>query len=93
MTLLMGFYLLPDWGIRKSLMLTSILVGITPFILFILIKKYKSFLIAGFCFVALIMISATKPIKDPDINLKFLYRSEGVLGQVTVLDNPHPETN
>ena len=93
MTLLMGFYLLPDWGIRKSLMLTSILFGITPFILFILIKKYKSFLIAGFCFVALIMISATKPFKDPDINLKFLYRSEGVLGQVTVLDNPHPETN
>ena len=93
MTLLMAFYLLPEWGIRNSVMITTLLFGSTPILLFLITRKHKGLLISGFVALSLIMMSAIKPFKDPDLELKFLYRSEGILGQVSVLNNPHPESN
>lgn len=93
MTLLMGFYLLPEWGIRKSVYLTAFLLGLMPVLLVIIHGKYKILTSGGFLVILMILLVSTKPFKDPDIPLKYLYSSEGILGQVTVLENPDPTNN
>ena len=93
MTLLMGFYFLPEWGIRKSIFLTAGLLGSMPVLLFLIYRKYKFWMGAGLVILAFLILSAAKPFKDPNLQVKFLYRSEGILGQVSVLENPQPQTN
>ena len=93
MTLLMGFYLLPEWGIRKSIILITILLGSMPVLLFIVSHKYKLWLGSGLLILIILFIVGAIAFQDPELPIKFLYRSEGILGQVSVLDNPQPETN
>lgn len=93
MTLLMGFYLLPEWGIRKSVYLTAILLGLMPLMLIVFYRRYRIFTSAGLLLVLITLIISKNPFKNPDIPLKYLYSSEGILGQVTVLQNPDPSIN
>jgi len=92
MTLFMGFYLLPEWGIKKSVILTASLLGAIPVMLFFVYRKYKFWVAADAVLLVFLFASASKPVKDPKSDVHFLYRSEGILGQVSVLDNPHPDT-
>lgn len=92
MTLLMGFYFLPEWGIRKSIYITTLLLGLMPVLLMVIYAKYKVVTAAGAGVVVLMLIASQKPFTPPGIPLKYLYKSEGILGQVSVLENPDPET-
>jgi MFS family permease len=88
MTLLMGFYFLPEWGIRKSIFLTAVLLGSMPLMLVVVYRKYKLWMGTGVSLLCILLLSSAKPFEDPNLPLKYLYRSEGILGQVSVVDNP-----
>jgi spermidine synthase len=92
MTLLMGFYFLPEWGIRKSVYLTAALMGSMVVLLVILYRRYKNIAVIGIMVFLLFLLASHKLFKTPGIPLKYLYESEGILGQVTVLQNPDPST-
>ena len=93
MTLLMGFYLLPEWGIRKSIFLTASLLISMPVLLFFSNRKFKGWLISGLLVLSFVVLGSFKPFKDPQLYFHFLYQSEGILGQVSVLENPLPQSN
>lgn len=93
MTLLMGFYLLPEWGIRKSVNLTAILMGLMPLLLVVIYRKYKIVASGGLLLVAILLMTSINSFKNPDIPLKYLHSSEGILGQITVLENPDASAN
>ncbi|MCX6245948.1 MAG: fused MFS/spermidine synthase [Bacteroidetes bacterium] len=93
MTLLMGFYFLPEWGIRNSIILVAGLLGSMTIMLVILLRRYRIWLGAGLLLVAGFLVSATTFIRDPAMALRFIYRSEGILGQVSVLNYPLYEAN
>ena len=93
MTFLMGFYLLPEWGIRKSIFLTAILLALMPMMLVVLNRKKKTFATAAIFFIVLLQLSSKNSFETPDIPLRYLYSSEGILGQITVLENPDESSN
>ena len=92
MTLLMGFYLLPEWGIRKSVYLTAALLAVMPVLLFIVNRSYKILAGAGLLGLILIVLASAKPFQGPDSDIQILYQTEGILGQVSVVDFTSPET-
>lgn len=84
MTLLMGFYLLPEWGIIKSVFLTAGLLALAAIILVLSYKKLNLWLGLTLPLAGLFLLSAKKASEDPDNNVRFLYRNEGVLAQLSV---------
>lgn len=90
MTLLMGFYMLSEFGIRVSLYLTAIPLGALALTLIIRINKFKEIAIGIATGLLILLFTTAQNFKDPYIPLKFLYKSEGILGQVSVLHNPDP---
>ncbi len=85
MTLLLGFYLLPEWGIKKTIMLTSSLLAFCSFVFFLYRKKYLPGIITG----SVAFILSITLFKNPNENKLsggILYQREGVLGQVEVYD-------
>ncbi len=93
MTLLMGFLLLPEWGVRTSLYFTTVLLGITPLILTLTFNKNKILTVTNLLAVSFCMIALQSPFKIPKTSYKFLYKNDGILGQLAVLENPDGETN
>jgi len=86
MTLLMGFYFLPEWGIRLSVFFSATLLGSMVIIVVIIGRKYKA-ISAITAFVLLILfLASSKTFSDADVAGKFHYRGEGVLGQITVVE-------
>lgn len=84
-TFLLGFYLIPMWGITKPAYYSAMLLGIFPVGFFVRQKQYSPAfaMVALFVAVALMLFSA----KDQALsNLHVLYKSEGLLGQVVVAD-------
>ena len=53
----------------------------------------KGWLISSLAAMTVIMMASFRPFTDPQLYFHFLYQSEGVLGQVSVLENPLPESN
>lgn len=84
MTLLMGFFLLPDWGIRNSVYLTAMLLGGMAVMLVILSRKFRFWATAAALVIVFSFLAAGKLFTDPEVSGKYLYRSEGILGQITV---------
>ena len=84
MTLLMGFFLLPDWGIRNSISLTAMLLGSMAVMLVVLSRKFRFWATAGAFVIVFSFLAAGKLFTDPDVSGKYIYRSEGILGQATV---------
>jgi predicted membrane-bound spermidine synthase len=93
MTLLMGFFLLPDWGIRNSVYLTAILLGSMAVMLVILSGKFRFWAAAGAFVIVLSFLAAAKPFTDPKIRGQYIYRSEGILGQISVFESTEPGTS
>ena len=91
-TLLMGFYLLPECRIHKSLFWVSALLVCMPVLLSF--KHITPKLFSGFGIMFLFFIGARSlaSFKSPEIDLQILYKSESVLGQVAVFNNPQSET-
>lgn len=91
MTLLLGFYALPELGIRLSLWLSSI--PLFAFALFLLrhIKIKKGFVFIALAVVGLFTLLTSRDYEKPSADFTFLHKSEGILGQVSVLENPVDE--
>ncbi len=84
MTLLMGFFLLPDWGIRNSVYLTATLLGGMAVMLVVLSRKFRLWATAAAFVIVFTLLAAGQAFTDPEVSGKYIYRSEGILGQITV---------
>lgn len=79
---LLGFYIIPQYGLTAPSLIIGGLVGLIPFARLMLQQKYISLLFLLFMGVSL---SQRNPaIASPDV--KVLHFSEGILGQVIVAD-------
>lgn len=87
MTLLMGFYFLPEWGIRKSVFLAAILLGLMAILVVIIGRRFKVVSGIGFLAVILLFFASSSSFSDVNAAEKYLYRSEGILGQLAVVDS------
>jgi predicted membrane-bound spermidine synthase len=84
-TFLLGFYIIPMWGITRPAYYSALLLGVFPLTYFFRQKQYSPAfaMVAVFVAVAFMLFSA----KDQTLsNLQVLYKSEGLLGQVVVAD-------
>jgi predicted membrane-bound spermidine synthase len=87
-TYLTGFYLIPQLGLTKTCFLIATLVGVIPFIFLIKEKVFIAFLVLPLIFFALWFSKDTAVSED----VKILHFSEGLLGQLLLIDN-HKEFN
>ena len=89
LTFLMGFYIIPEFGISKPAIIAGCGLALLPIINLLKAKQKMAFLFIGI----LVTLSAWKfnyETRYPD-NYKVLYESEGILGQVKVVDHPSYE--
>ena len=83
--LLCGIYLLPTFGIR----ITIISIGIILFILAAVITSLNSIKLISVLFLSIsLILVGTKSKKNTSQKIKILYSSEGILGQVKVVQFP-----
>ena len=83
-TFFLGFYCIPNFGLTKPAIIMGIILGVVPFVKLISAKKFFSLL---FPLAAFISFNSSKlPVENSDI--KILYSSEGLLGQIIVADYP-----
>lgn len=86
-TFLVGFYLLPEFGIKWPCFIIGFCLAILPLISLLRLKMNKSLLVLlPFLLVAKKNLAA--PIHEFD-NVKLLEESEGLYGQVRVYDFPY----
>ena len=88
-TFLMGFYFIPEFGVSKPAAITGVMLAALPAISLIR-RKQKT---AGALMLILLLISGWKigQTESYPENYKVLYESEGILGQVKVVDHPSYE--
>ena len=87
MTLLMGFYLLPEWGIKQSIWLVAGIIGGSSLMFYVAMRKYRLVFIA--LLVSGSILTITGFIQNSQISktpFKIQYQSEGILGQVRIVD-------
>ncbi len=85
-TFLMGFFIIPEFGINMPVIVVGILLALFPALSLI---RGKTMLAAG-VLIGLISLGSWKIMakeKYPE-NYKVHYHSEGILGQVKVVDHP-----
>jgi len=79
---LFGFWLIPEFGLIIPSVALGVIIGIYPFL--VLIRKKKPF---GWIYPVLILVSLLLiPKWDDTGEIKILYHSEGLMGQVVVVD-------
>jgi predicted membrane-bound spermidine synthase len=83
-TFLFGFYLIPELGIKASSYITGLVLSLVALIYFIGVGKYKHLGLSAGLLIILMMTSYSPPAKPS--NTKILYNSNGLLGQLTVID-------
>ncbi len=81
-----GFYVIPTFGLTVPSIVTGIVLGFIPSL--ILLRKKQIIKAAGFFLLCAWAIS-TAGFKPASSNIKVVYSSEGLLGQLMVLDYPH----
>lgn len=84
-TFLVGFFLLPEYGLTITAIYTGLVLAVLPFFILIINRVYY-LPIVFFVFNILIFFPASKKPESPGI--KVLYESEGLLGQLLVVDMP-----
>jgi len=82
-TFAMGFYIIPEYGIRVPAIIGGVILAILPLIS--LLKMKKIYGISGFILLGGLLI-ASATIGQNQRTANILYQSEGVLGQVKVLE-------
>jgi spermidine synthase len=89
-TFLVGFWLVPEHGLSVTALITAIGVCILPTIILMKLKGFKYGLIIMVCIIlgATIDIPKTKPT-----GVKILHQSEGLLGQLLLVDQPRDNKN
>ena len=85
-TFLMGFYVIPNYGIKLPSLIVGLMLAILPLISLLYNKDVKVLLVA----IPLFLISALSFTSVSEFNDEYqiLYESEGILGQVKVVDHP-----
>jgi predicted membrane-bound spermidine synthase len=83
-TFLTGFFIIPRFGLSVPSLFTGIILGIIPLIILV---KGKNILPVFFIAAVIWSLASWKNKKSP-AGVKVLYESEGILGQVTVIDYP-----
>jgi len=79
-----GFFIIPHFGLIKPAIFTGLLLGIIPFILLLKQKKPVAMI---FLFHLVFISYANKKIQERS-GFKLMYKSEGLLGQILVVDFP-----
>ncbi len=86
-TYLVGFYLLPEFGIKWPTLVAGVILMTLPLIQLIQQKQYAALsLLLPIIYIA--FSHAQKPIHTTE-NIQVLYESEGLLGQIKVIDMPY----
>ncbi|MEO1259013.1 MAG: fused MFS/spermidine synthase [Bacteroidota bacterium] len=85
-TFLMGFHFIPEFGVSKPAVITGALLAVLPAAA--LVRQQQK--IAGALMILLIGLGGWKisQAERYPANYKVLYESEGILGQVRVVDHP-----
>lgn len=84
-TFTFGFLIIPDFGLTKPCIFTGILLGILPAIILLRNKKIKS---ATLLILVCIWSFSISNYNSTDSKIKLVYESEGLLGQLMILDYP-----
>jgi predicted membrane-bound spermidine synthase len=83
-TFLLGFYIIPEFGLTMPAIFIGIFLGIIPFVRLIRLKIFVSLV---FPFIAFFSLNSLRcEVLNSDV--KKLYFSEGLLGQIIVADFP-----
>lgn len=85
-TFAFGFYLIPAFGLTLPAIVTGLVLGIIP--VFIVLKNKQIGKASGFLLLAAWAFSATS-FQSASTGVSVVYHSEGLLGQLMVLDYPH----
>ncbi len=89
MTFLMGFYIIPNFGLTYPAVITGMILALLPCISLLKTRNLK--VVAPMVLLLLssfLSLSSTNKFTD---EYKVLYQSEGILGQVKVVDHPSYE--
>lgn len=84
-TFAFGFYVIPNFGLTIPSIVTGIILGLIP--LLVLLKQKQIGKAAGFFLLCAWALSASS--FNFSSSVKIIYTSEGLLGQIIVLDYPH----
>lgn len=85
-TFAFGFFIIPAFGLTIPCIITGIVLGIIPLV--IILKKKQIGAAAFFLLLCVWALSASS-FNPSSSNIKVVYDSEGLLGQLLVLDYPH----
>jgi spermidine synthase len=85
-TFLLGFFIIPVWGITMPAYFAAIILSILPFVYFVKNRKF----VLAFVMIVLFSIPAFASVAEytnhDRSGWKILYKSDGLLGQVIVAD-------
>ncbi|MBL4656725.1 MAG: fused MFS/spermidine synthase [Flavobacteriales bacterium] len=85
-TLLIGFYIIPTYGIKSSVYVIASLLAIVPFLFFLKSKIFVALAIM-FGFVLYISNAVKKKKSDVQTHVSIVYKTDGLLGQMLVADD------
>jgi predicted membrane-bound spermidine synthase len=84
-TFLSGFYLLPEVGIKYTVLISGLTLVIPAAIGLVTQKQYKNL----FVLVLFFPLGYSLSNYNSDLEYKILYNKEGVLGQVKIVEHPY----
>ena len=85
-TFLMGFLIIPTFGLTYPAIISGLVLAILPFMALLTKKDMKAFLLLGL--IAVSCVASAWPKETYTDEYKILYQSEGILGQIKVVDHP-----
>lgn len=85
-TFLMGFYIIPEFGIVNPIIWTGVLLGIFP-VISLLRSQERLFALVAVIVMSGAAFKSSYLLKELE-NYSVLYHSEGILGQIKVVDHP-----
>lgn len=84
-TFAFGFIIIPMFGLTKPCIITGIVLGFLPAIILLKNKKIKSI---GMFLLIIVWTFSISNFKSNTSNIKVIHDTEGLLGQIMVLDYP-----
>ena len=86
LTFLMGFWIIPNWGLTSPAVISGIILALLPVISLLKNKGLKTAPLP--IILAVCAFLSFKPANTFNDEYQVLYQSEGILGQVKVVDHP-----
>lgn len=82
-TFLSGFYLIPEFGLTSTALAAGTALSVIPLILLLRIRHYPAVAVP-----VLLLLMMVPQQRDKDYPVQVQYRSEGLLGQLMLVDVP-----